>query len=75
MVAITYLPVPHMHQSQQQVYDGYPKARIHLLLMPKPTYLAANAVTDLRREHLDRYVFSPQIKAFQHNPTPPNLLT
>lgn len=41
--------------SQQQVYDGYPKAGIHLLLMPKPAYLAANAVTDLRREHLDRY--------------------
>lgn len=39
-----------------QVYDGYPKARVHLLLLPKPAFLAVNAATDLRREHLERHV-------------------
>lgn len=40
--------------NRRQVYDGYPKARVHLLLLPKPAFLAVNAVTDLRREHLER---------------------
>ncbi len=37
------------------IYDGYPKAKVHLLLLPKPSFLAVSGVTELRREeHLER---------------------
>ncbi|CAM9459835.1 unnamed protein product [Pylaiella littoralis] len=32
------------------IYDGYPKSRFHLLLVPKPKYLDVNAPSDLRRD-------------------------
>lgn len=32
------------------IYDGYPKAKVHLLLLPKPSFTSVNAVTALRRE-------------------------
>jgi len=32
------------------IYDGYPKAKIHLLLLPKPSFLAVSGVAELRRE-------------------------
>ncbi|CAN0353020.1 unnamed protein product [Ectocarpus sp. 6 AP-2014] len=34
------------------IYDGYPKARHHLLLMPRPSFLDVMRPSDLRREHL-----------------------
>ncbi|CAN0091562.1 unnamed protein product [Ectocarpus fasciculatus] len=34
------------------IYDGYPKARYHLLLMAKPSFLDVMRPSDLRREHL-----------------------
>ena len=36
------------------IYDGYPKARIHLLMVPKPSYLNIDSIATLRREHLDK---------------------
>ena len=32
------------------IYDGYPKAKVHLLLLPKPSYLPVNGPADLRRD-------------------------
>lgn len=32
------------------IYDGYPKAKVHLLLLSKPTFMAVSDVTKLRRE-------------------------
>jgi diadenosine tetraphosphate (Ap4A) HIT family hydrolase len=32
------------------IYDGYPKAKVHLLLLPKPSFLAVSGVAELRRE-------------------------
>eukprot|EP00903_Cladosiphon_okamuranus_P008221 g7914.t1 len=37
------------------IYDGYPKARFHLLLLPKPKFLDVKEPKDLRRDqHLSR---------------------
>lgn len=32
------------------IYDGYPKAKVHLLLLPKPGFLSASGVAELRRD-------------------------
>ncbi|CAM9679418.1 unnamed protein product [Hapterophycus canaliculatus] len=36
------------------IYDGYPRARHHLLLLPKPSFLDATTPWDLLYEHLPR---------------------
>jgi len=57
------------------IYDGYPKAKIHLLLLPKPSFLAVSGVAELRREaHGERlarlHVEAQRIAAKLHQDLP-----
>lgn len=59
---VQYLRAPHQHQASVfldrpeclVVYDGYRKARVHLLLLPKPAFLDLPDIAAARPQHLPR---------------------
>lgn len=38
------------------IYDGYPKAKVHLLLIPKPEFLTINSVTELSHDKHNKQI-------------------
>jgi hypothetical protein len=56
-VLSSYLDEPHKHKKDifmetkdlLCIYDGFPKAKIHLLIIPKKSYLMCNGIDNLTR--------------------------